>query len=82
MENEKALFALGAAALTVGFVMGRKKNRQVAVAEYARTRDIAKIQHELLEFILDTSKRQNLTQKQFNEGLNERLDFLNIVTQM
>jgi hypothetical protein len=82
MDNEKTLVGLAATALGVGFVIGRRNKKAAVMKDWSRTMEIALLQQDLLNWVLHGPSKQNLTEKQWQDGINERIDFMNTISKM
>lgn len=82
MDNEKALIGLAAAALGVGFVVGRRNKRTASMKNWNRAMEVAALQRELKLFVTTAPITPDMTAKQYEDGINTRIDFMKIVEQM
>lgn len=80
-SEDRALIGLCAAMLGTGFVIGRKNKKKTAMKQWERQTDVIHLQRELLEFTLHAKRKNpNITYAEWRDGINERLDFLNIIS--
>lgn len=82
MKNEdRALIGLCAAMLGTGFVIGRKNKKKTTMQQWERQTSVIHLQRELLNFALYAKRdNPNMTYAEWRDGLNERIDFLNIIS--